>query len=128
MAISVVQSAMCQCSMGAAPTPLNILPINMVFATTPLASISDCVPFLNIMPFGVCTSMANPSTAALTAAAFGVLTPGPCIPTPAGTWIPGCPNVLLKSGPSVTNNCKLICAFGGVIQIVSPGQTSVMAG
>jgi hypothetical protein len=86
----------------------------------------DTVPFLNIAPFGVCNSMMNPTTAALTAAAFGVLTPGPCIPTPAGTWIPTNPMVMASPGPLLSSDSILMCAFGGVIKINVPGQFTVM--
>jgi hypothetical protein len=91
-----------------------------------MGSIMDMAPFMNVAPFGVCMSMANPVTAALTAAAFGILTPGPCIPTPAGTWIPTKPTVLMKPGPIMTSDSMLICAFGGVIKINVPAQFTVM--
>jgi hypothetical protein len=86
----------------------------------------DTVPFLNIAPFGVCMSMANPITAALTAAALGVLTPGPCMPTPAGTWIPTNPMVMGAPGPMLSMDSMLVCAYGGVIKINVPGQFTVM--
>jgi hypothetical protein len=86
----------------------------------------DCVPFLNIVPFGVCMSMANPTTAALTAAALGILTPGPCIPTPAGIWLPMKPTVMSKLGVIMNSDTMLICAYGGVIKPVSPGQVTVL--
>ena len=44
----------------------------------------DNKPFANILPFGLCTSLANPITAAQTAAALGVLTPGACTPVTVG--------------------------------------------
>jgi hypothetical protein len=75
-----------------------------------------------VMPFGVCTSMANPMVAAATAAALGVLTPMPCIPAPAGPWAPGSPKVLIGTFPALTQTCKLMCMWGGVIQITVPGQ------
>jgi hypothetical protein len=93
----------------------------------PMGSIADCVPFMNIMPYGVCNSILNPVTAALTAAAFGALTPGPCIPTPAGAWIPMKPTVMTKCGPILNSDSMLICAYGGVIKIMMPAQFTVMA-
>ncbi len=86
------------------------------------------VPMANIMPSGMCTSMANPAVAAATAAAMGVLTPMPCIPnipnTPA-PWVPGAATVLLGNAPALDNVSKLMCVWGGVIQIVTPGEFTV---
>jgi hypothetical protein len=128
LAILACMGAMLQCSFGAAPSSLVVLPTNRVLTTTPVANIMDTIPFVNIMPFAVCSSMANPAVAAATAAALGVLTPMPCTPVPAGPWVPGVPTVLVGNMPAVNNNCKLMCAFGGVIQILSPGQFTVMGG
>lgn len=115
------------CPMGLTPAPLTILPKMLMGPTGPMATCMDCIPFLNIVPFGVCKSLLNPSTAALTAAAFGVLTPGPCMPTPVGIWIPTKPTVMSLTGPVLTNNSMLICAFGGVIKINLPGQFKIIA-
>jgi hypothetical protein len=52
----------------------------------------------------------------------------PCTPVPAGPWVPGVPTVLVGNMPAVDMNCKLMCSFGGVIQILSPGQFTVLAG
>jgi hypothetical protein len=95
-------------------------------AAGPMGSCADCIPFLNIVPFGVCSSILNPTTASLTAAALGVLTPGPCIPTPAGMWIPTKPTVMSKMGPMLTSDSMLICAYGGVIKINMPAQFTVL--
>lgn len=124
---AVCTGGMAKCAFGAAPTPLTFLPTSMTMASTgPIGSCVDCVPFVNIKPFGVCMSLANPTTAALTAAAFGVLTPGPCIPVPAGTWIPT-GTTMVASGPILTQTSVLTCAYGGVIQIMVPGQFTVQA-
>ncbi len=127
MAVQVASGATAMCSFGAAPASIMILPANMVNATTSAANIADMVPTTNVLPFGSCNSMSNPVVAAATAAALGALTPMPCIPVPSGTWIPGSTKVMLKSLPTLHNSCQLMCSWGGVIQILNPGQTKVIA-
>ncbi|MDR0753637.1 MAG: DUF4280 domain-containing protein [Holosporaceae bacterium] len=127
MGFGVCCGAMTSCPFGAAPGALTFLPAPMVMgAAGPMGTCMDTVPFLNVAPFGVCMSLANPTTAALTAAAFGVLTPGPCIPTPAGVWIPTKPTVMAKPGPMLTSDSMLVCAFGGIIKVNVPAQFTVM--
>ena len=126
MAIQVCMGAMLQCSFGVAPSTLVVLPANRVMTTTPAATIMDHAPLVNIMPFGMCSSMANPTVAAATAAALGALTPMPCVPATAAPWIVGAPTVLIGNMPALDNNSKLMCNWGGVIQIVNPGQTKMM--
>ena len=80
----VCAGATLQCSFGAAPTVLNVLPQNRTLTSgMPAANIMDHIPLLNIPTFGLCQSPANPVVAAATAAALGVLTPMPCIPATA---------------------------------------------
>ena len=128
MGLALGLGAVSQCPFGVAPTPLVFLPTSMLFgASGPLGSVIDFVPFLNVIPFGVCSSLANPVTAALTTAALGVLTPGPCIPVPTGPWLPAKPTVLSSiAGPLTNDSAKLICAYGGVIQVNMPAQFTVM--
>jgi hypothetical protein len=97
----------------------------MVMTNVPDANIMDNVPLLNVLPFGTCTSMANPMVIAATAAAMGALTPMPCIPVTVAPWVPGSPTVLLGNMPALDNASKLMCTWGGVIGINSAGQTSV---
>ena len=125
MAQQVCMGALMQCNFGAAPSTLVVLPSNKVLTTTPAATIMDNVPFLNIPPFGTCSSMANPAVASATAAAMGALTPMPCTPVPAGPWAPGCTKVLIANMPALNNSCKLTCSFGGVISINNAGQVTV---
>jgi hypothetical protein len=74
--------------------------------------------------FAMCSSMANPSVASATAAALGVLTPMPCSPVIPAPWAPGAPTVLVGNKPLLNNTSKLICAWGGVIQInMTPALT-----
>jgi hypothetical protein len=122
----VVMGAMLQCSFGAAPSSLLVLPQNKVMATLPAANVMDNKPIVNVPPFGVCTSPANPTVAAATAAALGVLTPMPCVPVTAAPWMPGSPKVMIGKMPAVDSDCKLMCNWGGVIQVVSPGQVKVL--
>jgi len=126
MGVQVVMGAMMQCSFGVAPSTLMVLPVNRVLATTPAANIMDNKPLMNVLPFGMCTSPANPTVAAATAAALGVLTPMPCIPATAAPWIPGCLKVLIGNMPALTSDSKLLCSYGGVIQVITPGQFTVM--
>jgi len=113
------------CSFGMAPSTLNVLPTNRVLTSMPIATIMDNIPMVNIMPFGMCTSAANPQVAAATAAAFGVLTPMPCIPVTTAPWIPGSPTALIANYPALNNSSKLMCNWGGVIQITNPGTTNI---
>jgi hypothetical protein len=126
MAIQVCMGAMLQCSFGVAPSALVVLPSNKTLTQTPAATIMDHAPLVNIMPFGMCSSPANPTVAAATAAALGVLTPMPCVPATASPWVVGAPTVMIGNMPALNNSSKLMCNWGGVIQIANPGQTTVM--
>jgi len=92
--------AVITCSFGAAPSSLIVLP-HPVMGTLPHASVMDHAPIVNIPPFGMCMSPSNPMVAAATAAALG----GPF--------------------PALDMTSKLVCSWGGLIQIGSPGQTTV---
>ncbi len=128
MAISACTGATMMCTFGVAPSTLSILPVSRVFTNTPAGNISDYVPLLNIPTFGACTSLSNPTVSAATSAALGVLTPMPCIPVTAAPWVPGSTTVMNGSMPALDNACTLNCSWGGVIQILYPGQTTLMVG
>jgi hypothetical protein len=110
------------CTGGVAPSTLSVLPAGRPMCTGPAANIADVAPMVNVPPFGMCQLISNPMVAAATAAALGVLTPMPCVPVPAGTWIPGNPKVLIGGLPALTSDGKLMCAWGGLISITMPGQ------
>jgi hypothetical protein len=123
MAMQVCAGAMLQCSFGAAPSALMVLPQNHVLTSSvPAANILDNKPMVNVMPFAMCMSLANPTVATATTAAAGVLTPMPCVPVTPGPWAPGAPTTLIASMPALNNTSVLNCAWGGVIAITSPGQ------
>jgi len=125
MPMHVCSGAMLQCSFGLAPSTLVVLPINrMMTGNMPAANIMDNVPMVNIMPFGACTSLANPTVASATAAAMGVLTPMPCIPMTPAPWAPGAPTVLLGNMPALDDTSKLMCTWAGIISVVYPGQVT----
>lgn len=127
MTIHVCMGATLMCSFGVAPSSLVVLPTNTTMTSkVPAANIMDNVPLVNIMPFGMCTSLANPTVAAATTAALGVLTPMPCVPVTPAPWVPGSSTVMLGKMPALNNNCKLMCAWGGVIQVTVPGQMTEM--
>ncbi|BBT16451.1 MULTISPECIES: DUF4280 domain-containing protein [Pseudomonadaceae] len=123
----VCSGATLQCSFGVAPSVLNVLPVNRTLTNNmPAANIMDHIPLVNIMPFGMCQSLANPMVAAATAAALGALTPMPCIPATASPWIPGAPTMLLGNMPSLDANCVLMCNWAGVIKVAMPGQMQML--
>ncbi|MDX2178067.1 MAG: DUF4280 domain-containing protein [Bryobacteraceae bacterium] len=126
MAIATCMGGLLQCSFGVAPSSLVVLPVSRVLTQTPAANIMDHAPLVNIMPFGMCSSIANPAVAAATAAALGVLTPMPCVPVTPAPWVTGSPTVMVGGMPALNNSSKLMCAWGGVIQIGFPGQATVM--
>ncbi|HXU77100.1 MAG TPA: DUF4280 domain-containing protein [Methylomirabilota bacterium] len=119
----VTAGAMMMCPFGLAPSVLSVLPINKTMAGTPAATIMDCAPMVNIPPFGMCISLANPTVAAATAAALGVLTPMPCIPVTV-PWTPGSPTCLIGGMPALNNTSTCMCSWGGVITLGFPGQVT----
>ena len=126
---AAVSTAMLMCSFGIAPSTLNVLPISRVMIEgKPAAVITDIVPGVNIPPFGMCTSLANPVVAAATAAALGVLTPMPCVPAPAGPWTPPAAQTLIGGQPALTFGAMCTCAYAGVIQILNPGSMKTLEG
>ncbi|WP_179401427.1 DUF4280 domain-containing protein [Burkholderia guangdongensis] len=123
----VSMGATLQCTFGMATSALVVLPVNRVLGEgPPAANIMDHIPMVNIMPFGMCNSPSNPTVAAATAAAMGVLTPMPCIPMTPSPWVAGAPTVLLGNQPSLDNVSKCMCNWGGVISIVNPATVNTM--
>jgi len=115
------------CPFGSAPAPIKITNSSKVVASGSMtATIADMAPMTNIGPFGLCSSLMNPATASATAAALGVLTPMPCTPVPAGPWSSNAPKVIIEGKPCLCTGAVMQCAYGGTIQIVSPGQAKDM--
>lgn len=126
MSFCLCTGAILTCAFGNVPVPFNALPIPRVFINSrPAGVLTDMAPIVNIPPFGMCVSLSNPTVAAATAAAMGVLTPMPCIPVPAGPWLNPAPKVLIGERPVISNDSKLMCVWGGQITVQFAGQTSV---
>lgn len=119
----VCHTAMMQCTFGMAPSTFMVVDpmrpkLNNTFA---IGNIMDNKPMVNIMPFGMCQSMANPTVASATAAALGVLTPMPCIPVIMAPWAPP-GQVKIAKFPVLLDNCKCMCNWGGQISFTFPGN------
>src|SRR5438046_1848460 len=120
MGFQVVNNAICRCSCGTAPAPLGVLPVHQTFGCKqPAANIMDHNPFVNIRPFGLCVSGANPVVAA------ALMVPQPCTPNTPAPWVPGAPTVLLNKMPTLNNSSQLFCNYAGVITINYAGQPTV---
>ncbi|MEJ0014966.1 MAG: DUF4280 domain-containing protein [Acetobacteraceae bacterium] len=96
--------------------------IDEAFAT---ATIMEIVPIDNVLPFGMCMSLANPEVAAATTAALGVLTPMPCIPVILDPWEPPSENMLFDDLPLATVESKCLCTWGGEIAVDVPAEFTV---
>ena len=115
--------AMLKCTFGLSPSTLTVtVPLRPSIQNKPKATIMDFTPMVNVMPFGMCQCMSNPTVASATAAAMGVLTPMPCIPVIVAPWAPG-GKELIGNVPALLDNCNLMCAYGGNISVASPGHT-----
>lgn len=112
--------------MGTGVATLTVLPppVRTVLLTgKPQANVSDTKPLANVGSCGNCRSLAYPPTAAATAAAEGVLTPMPCVPSIVGPWFPGKLDYLVQGPPALLKSDHCQCAFGGTISLINDGQT-----
>jgi hypothetical protein len=125
MPLQVCMGAKMQCSFGATPAPIVVLPVHKVLTMTPDANINDHVPITNIPTFGMCSAPTNPTVIAATAAALGVFTPMPCVPATPAPWIPTNTTVILDMVPALDNGAKLMCTWLGVITFMDAGETTV---
>ncbi|MBR0654538.1 DUF4280 domain-containing protein [Plastoroseomonas arctica] len=121
----VIHDAVTACTFGASPSRLAVLPHRRAtHLRRPVATILDHQPLVNILPFGACTSPANPQVAAATAAAAGVLTPQPCLPATMTPWTPGSPGRAVMQEVALQDRCTCQCLWGGTVNIVDAGQAT----
>lgn len=127
METAVVQGANYICSMGTSPGVLFVTSQQALkIEGKMVATIKDSAPMSNISPCGMCTSSANPTVASATAAALGVLTPMPCIPSVSGMWTTAQTKLTVGGTPCLGINSQLICSYTGNLKITSPGQMKVI--
>ena len=124
MGFHVCTGAVMMCSFGVAPSTFSATPKMVKTGNMDAGNIMDHVPNMNIPPFGMCQSLANPQVAAATAAALGALTPMPCVPVTVSPWAPGVPTILVANQPALNDSSVLNCMWAGVIQIKFAGQTT----
>ncbi|MCL1976066.1 MAG: DNA/RNA non-specific endonuclease [Firmicutes bacterium] len=121
----VVMGAKLECNQATAPSNLVVLPVHREQLTSQLkANIGDAKPFVNVLPFGLCKSLANPAVAAATSANRGTLTPMPCTPA-CSIWIGGKTDLLLDGMPMLMVGDIAVCPLGaGMIEVKDSGQGS----
>ena len=123
----VVSGAMLRCTMGSAPSPLQVDGGGPTAGGLPIATIANNKSGQNIQPFGNCDSDANLG-ASRKRPRPGVAPSFPqCMPVIVSPWIPGSPGVMAGNVPVVSSTCQCRCQWGGVISILNPGQPAVMA-
>lgn len=121
MPLLVVHGATLRCSCGTSPASLSVLPVREATGTEQrVATVDDFAPNVNIPPFGMCTTQANPQVAAATSAAQGVLTPQPCIPVVTAPWSPGANKTTVGERPALVAGSTATCAWTGTVDIADP--------
>jgi len=109
MADYVVSGAKLKCTMGTISAPLIALPKGVSMDGKPVATMTDCIPYVNIGCFGKCNVVPT--------------APKPC--TPAGVWMNTSKDLKVNEIPALTEDSCMICPLGlgaGIITIKSTGQ------
>ncbi|NLL06008.1 MAG: DUF4280 domain-containing protein [Clostridiaceae bacterium] len=119
----VVEGATLKCSFGSRTSKLKIPMKHEVYINDKTqGNMMDYAPMVNVSPFGMCSSLANPTVASATAANQGVLRKMPCIPSIASPWMSCKMDVLIDKFPAVLSSSKLMCMWCGVIKVEDDGQ------
>jgi hypothetical protein len=113
--VGIFAGCQLRCTLGLAASSLQIP------GPSRPATVSDAKPIVNINPFALCRSMANPQVALMNTGKFAgpSVLPGPCSPALSGVWTPGAQ----KAAPGtpaqslIDRNSITVCAFGGIISI-----------
>lgn len=110
----VFAGASLTCSLGGSPQMPLIKTSGIVGMNgTPAATVKDNQPRLNIPSFGICKRLPIPP---------------PCVPdTSSADWLPGSTTLAIEGEKALNVSCKLMCKQGGIITILTPGQSGVNA-
>jgi hypothetical protein len=114
MPLVVVNDAILMCNAGDAVSSLTATYTQYVefsSACELVATVFDSVEGLNVKPFGKCKLMHKK----------------PCRPHTPVPWSPGLSVVMAAGNPMLVEGDVLPCAVGGLIQIVYPGQSTLLA-
>jgi uncharacterized Zn-binding protein involved in type VI secretion len=124
---NATMTASLMCSFGLGAGSLIVTQPTVLIEGKPAANILDMAPLSNVPPMGMCTSLANPTVAAATSAALGVLTPMPCVPVIPGPWLPQAPKTMIRGAPALVAGSQCMCAYGGAITMSFPGATKTLS-
>ncbi|HBF35908.1 MAG TPA: hypothetical protein DDW50_01130 [Firmicutes bacterium] len=128
MSAYVVTGATLKCNQGDQTSNFQAASGRTVYINNKAqANIMDAVPNKNIMPFGQCKSMSNPTVAAATAANEGRLQKMPCVPVIIPPWKGGKTNVLIQGKAALVEQSTILCQWCGQIKIQKGGQSSKFA-
>jgi hypothetical protein len=112
----VCHGATLLCSCGTAPSLLTVAAKGVTHGRLcTSATVMDCVPLVNIPPFGGCTAAGNPLPP------MGVVKA--CVPSFSAPWSAMAPSILLHGVPVLDESATLPCAYGGVVRVINPGQS-----
>ncbi len=126
MGVLVATGAAYLCSGGAGPGTLAATGRPQVLLNgKPAMTVKDGAAYVNIVPCPACVCPTHPAIAPVLSVT-GVIVPQPCTPQVSGMWIGGQTKALAGGVPCLTNEARLMCAFGGVISVADPGQTKVL--
>ncbi len=153
MSFQVCTGATLTCRFGSTPSQLQVIaPDRQVAPGKASATILDRQPLINLQPFGLCQSLTNPAAALVTTATVSLetlkpaqaeknkvcgvcgqpvcsclvsLTPQPGLPVTPTPWSPGSPTMLIGNAPALNDTSQLKCAWAGVIEVVTAGQTTL---
>lgn len=151
MPFQVCAGATLTCRFGTTSSSLKVVaPDRQVVPGQTLATILDHQSLVNIQPFGLCQSLANPVVALATTAVISLegykpslkgekvcgvcekkicsclisSNPQSCVPVTPTPWSPGSPTMLIGNVPALNDVSQLRCAWAGVIEVLEAGQTT----